>query len=495
MILTADKTTLVGAFAPATNREAVEAASAVPAGVGMVEIRLDRFTESPQLSTLRAAFGRIPLLATLRSVDEGGAFDGSAEERERLLTLALESGFDLVDVEMAAAPELVSKLGKERVVVSFHDTEGIPARLENLVSRMRDTGARHLKVVATAHDSGDALRLLRFQKEQADGRLTCFGMGEAGIATRALSPYLGARLAFGALVEGGATAPGQLPAADLAATYAVGRRREVDALCVLFGGVVSHSLSPALHNGNFEAGGDRLLYVPFALRSLLAELGPLSHGLEALGLPLRGASVTVPFKEEAAAIASSGEKGAANTLLPRGSGFVAMNTDREALASFFPAPPKRGRALVLGAGGTARAALEALRSRGWSPSVSSRTVERAARLAEATGSELIRELDGAGRWDLIVNATPLGMKEGDPLPCPEELLRAGILVVDAPYRPGGTPLARAARRAGALVQDGFAFLVAQAALQAEAFTGRPTSAEELQSRLPERVRRRFEVTS
>jgi len=45
------------------------------------------------------------------------------------------------------------------------------------------------------------------------------------------------------------------------------------------------------------------------------------------------------------------------------------------------------------------------------------------------------------------------------------------------------------------VQDGFAFLVAQAALQAEAFTGRPTSAEELQSRLPERVRRRFEVTS
>jgi len=68
-------------------------------------------------------------------------------------------------------------------------------------------------------------------------------------------------------------------------------------------------------------------------------------------------------------------------------------------------------------------------------------------------------------------------------------------VVDAPYRPGGTPLARAARRAGALVQDGFAFLVAQAVLQAEAFTGRPTSAEELQSRLPERVRRRFEVTS
>ncbi len=495
MALTSERTTVIGSFAPETNREAMEAAALVSGGISAVEVRLDRFLEAPDLGAVRRSLGAFRTLATLRSAAEGGGFRGSAGERERLLACSLDSGFDLVDVEFRAARELVKKFGGDRVVLSVHDASGIPADLPALVSAMAETGAAHLKIVATARDSSDALSLLELQRANAGRRLTCFAMGEAGIATRALAPYLGAALAFGALTRGNATAPGQIPAADLREIYGVGRARPVERLFALFGGIVSHSLSPALHNANFEAHGQRSLYVPFALQSLAKEFGPLVTRLAALGLPLDGASVTIPFKGEAAAAGGMGTRGAANTLIRSGSAaFVASNTDRTAIAALLPPLPSGGRALVLGAGGTARAALEALRSAGFCASVWSRTASRAEALARETGASALASLEETGRFDVVVNATPLGMKEGDPLPCPPALFGPGVTLIDAPYRPGGTALSRIAREAGASVQDGLTLLVAQAAFQAELFTSKKTSREELRSRLPERIRRDYDVT-
>ena len=133
------------------------------------------------------------------------------------------------------------------------------------------------------------------------------------------------------------TAPGQLLALDLAEIYGVGRPRKISRLFALLGGVVSHSLSPALHNANFEALGLDALYVPFAMLTLGRELEPLVDSLDALGLPLLGASVTIPFKEEAAILGGSDEdRGVAvNTLLrtsPPGQPLRlrAANTDRAA---------------------------------------------------------------------------------------------------------------------------------------------------------------------
>ncbi len=205
---------------------------------------------------------------------------------------------------------------------------------------MLSSGARYVKLVATANDSSDVLRLLDLQAANADGRVSVFGMGEAGIATRVLSPYLGAALSFGALDPLRATAPGQVGARDLADVYGIGRARRVRRLFALLGDRVSHSLSPALHNANFEALGQDALYVPFALRSLGSELPELVAGLDALGLPLVAASVTIPFKEEAAHLADAEEK-AVNTLV-RVSGpgaparFRSANTDRDAFERVIP---------------------------------------------------------------------------------------------------------------------------------------------------------------
>ena len=493
MALTAEKASLVASFVPGSLREAVEASALVPHGAAVVEVRLDRLGEAPDLPAIRRAFAGVALMATARSVEEGGHFSGGAEERRRLLVGAVEAGFDWVDAEFRLGPDLLAELPAKRTVLSYHDPKGVPEDLPGLLAAMEATGARHVKIVATPTDSRDALALLALQARSRSGRLSCFGMGEAGIATRVLAPYLGARLAFGALKGGAATAPGQLPAADLAEVFGVGRSRPVSSLHALFGGVVSHSLSPAIHNATFEAYGLPCLYVPFALGSLREEFRPLSLALDRLGLPLRGASVTVPFKEEAAREATPPASGAVNTLLREGEGFSSANTDRPAIASFLPPPSAGGRALVLGAGGTARAALEALRSAGWPADLLGRSPVRSRALARETGASWLEALDPAVRYEVLFNATPLGMKDGDPLPCPEALLVPGLLLIDAPYRPGGTPLSRAARGAGVSVRDGFDLLLAQAAHQSLLFTGRPATVLELRSRLPERIRRPFEV--
>jgi shikimate 5-dehydrogenase len=334
-------------------------------------------------------------------------------------------------------------------------------------------------------------------------------MGEAGIATRVLAPYLGAALAYGALVPGRATAPGQLLARDLADIYGVGRARRVSRLYALLGGVVSHSLSPALHNANFEFLGRDALYVPFAMRMLGRELESLVASLDALGLPFEGASVTIPFKEEAALLSGAAQhgEGAVNTLLRSSApgqplGLHAENTDRAAFEAVIGFASEKERteeramasvAIVLGAGGTARVAVDVLRKRGWEVFISNRTDARGADLAKDLGVHALSKKSGAP-WPVpgvIVNATALGLHLGDPLPCEQNILRPGMLVIDAPYRAGGTELVRAARAAGARVVDGQTLLLLQAAGQAALFTGRSTSPRELLPRLAPRLRSLF----
>jgi 3-dehydroquinate dehydratase/shikimate dehydrogenase len=511
LALTAENTLLVASLAPASNAEAFEAvkeAVCLPPGAA-VELRLDAMSEEPDFRALRACLEGKTLIATVRSVSEGGAFRGQAGEAQRLLSKALDAGFEFVDVEFRRdGGDEAARIPPSKKILSLHDPEGIPADMSALVARMLATPARFVKVVATANDSGDARRLLELQAAHRDGRLATFGMGEAGIATRALAPYLGAALAYGALLPGRVTAPGQLLARDLAEIYGVARPRKVSRLFGLLGGVVSHSLSPALHNANFEVLGFDALYVPFAMRMLGRELAPLVASLDALGLPLVGASVTIPFKEEAALLSGTDEDGekAVNTLLRSSAPgqplrLRAENTDRAAFEAVIEDASREkkkekgnaGVALVLGAGGTARVAVNVLRAKGYEVFLMNRGDERGEALAKAEGAHYLSKKSSTAFREpsILVNATPLGLREGDPLPCEQSLLRPGMLVIDAPYRAGGTELVRAARAAGARVVDGQTLLLLQAAGQATLFTGRRTAPRDLLERLPSRARLAF----
>lgn len=188
-----------------------------------------------------------------------------------------------------------------------------------------------------------------------------------------------------------------------------------------------------------------------------------------------GANVTVPHKELALvladeATATAAAVGAANTLSFRADGAVhADNTDVDGLLAALPVEVKGRRALVLGAGGSARAAVFALVAAGADVSVVNRTHQRAVELA---GSLDARAIERAEAADVLVNCTSVGLDDDDALPVDEGLLAEVGAVVDLVYRPGGTRLVRLARERGLPCADGLEILVQQGARSFAIWTGR-----------------------
>ncbi len=243
----------------------------------------------------------------------------------------------------------------------------------------------------------------------------------------------------------------------------------------VLGWPVAHSLSPALQNAALEAVGLRgwryqLLPVP---PELFAET---VRALPAAGF--RGANVTLPHKRAALELADEATPrasaiGAANTLVfTEGAATEADNTDAPALIEALPLKAAGRTALVLGAGGSARAAVWALLDAGAEEVlVWGRTPDRASQLCKQLGATPVQRPVPA---NILVNCTPVGMDATGELP-----VRASDYdcVVDFVYAPGDTVLVRAARERAIPVVDGLDLLVRQGALSFEQFTGHPAPVE------------------
>ncbi len=248
----------------------------------------------------------------------------------------------------------------------------------------------------------------------------------------------------------------------------------------VLGWPVAHSRSPAIQNAALEAVGltdwrYQLLPVP---PELFAELVP---ALAAAGF--RGANVTIPHKPAALAVATQASAraraiGAANTLMfEPGAQLVADNTDAPALIAAVETELSGASALVLGAGGSARAAVWALQDAGAEVAVWNRTPARARELCAELGGTPVTSLTPA---DVLVNCTAVGLDgstglEGLPL-AREDLVGFGW-VIDFVYTVSQTALVRAARELGVPAVDGLELLVGQGALSFELFTGRPAPLE------------------
>ena len=191
----------------------------------------------------------------------------------------------------------------------------------------------------------------------------------------------------------------------------------------------------------------------------------------------RGANVTIPHKVAALALADEASDtaravGAANTLTFDGGRIAAENTDAGGFLAALGEPPAGMRALVLGAGGAARAVVWALVDAGAADvAVWNRTPVRARELAETLGARAVERPEPA---DLVVNATSVGLEPGDGLDAlPLGGLDGATIACDLVYRPDAlTPFAAWGTRAGARVVDGLEVLVRQGAIAFEAWTGR-----------------------
>jgi len=241
-------------------------------------------------------------------------------------------------------------------------------------------------------------------------------------------------------------------------------------LAAVIGHPVAHSRSPAMHTAAYEALGLDREYVAIDVEPAVLDL--FVGTLAADGFA--GVNVTIPHKQAVIELCDelsdeARRAGSVNTVLVRDGGLRGETTDGAgllwALGEVEPAD-----ALVLGAGGAARAAVTALADAGWDVAVSARRREGAAALG--VGVEPWPPQRGAR---LVVNATPLGQQASGPGPVPDELITPETIVCDLAYRGDltPTPLMQAAAARGARAVDGLDVLVGQGIVAFELLTGVP----------------------
>ncbi|MGI9590421.1 MAG: shikimate dehydrogenase [Myxococcota bacterium] len=237
-----------------------------------------------------------------------------------------------------------------------------------------------------------------------------------------------------------------------------------------------HTRSPAMHNAAFRALGLDAVYLAFDVPP--AELGRALAGARALGV--RQLAISLPHKvavmehlDEVDATARA--IGAVNTVTREGDHLVGSNTDwlGAVRALEREAGLAGARAVVLGAGGSARAVVWGLRERGAAVTVLNRSVDKARALAGGLGAEGAGPLSALADTphDVLVNTTSVGLRS-DASPVAGEAIAPGATVLDAVYDPPDTRLLQDARGRGARTVAGKWMLVYQAAAQLERWTGK-----------------------
>jgi shikimate dehydrogenase len=253
------------------------------------------------------------------------------------------------------------------------------------------------------------------------------------------------------------------------------------ALCGIVLHPAGHTRSPAMHNAAYAALGLDAVFVAFDVAP--ARLAAALAGARALGV--RQLAVSIPHKEAVIAHLDEVDEtarriGAVNTVTLRDGRLVGSNTDWLGVARALERETKLAgrRAVVLGAGGTARAAVFALREHRARVTVLNRTPARAEALARELGADDAGALVALGRLehDVLVNPPSVGLRSEE-TPVPAGALRAGSVVLDAVYDPPETRLLRDARARGARTVGGKWMLVEQAVEQIRLWTGRAAPAD------------------
>ncbi|QDV23468.1 shikimate dehydrogenase [Aureliella helgolandensis] len=460
-------------------------------GADLVEMRLDYIGRHIDLTRLLAN-RPCPVVVTCRRKEDGGRWDKSEEERLMILRNAIASGVDFVDLEEDVAGS-IPRYGATKRIVSLHNFEFTPNNLEEIHGRLADLDADVVKIATMANSFTDCIRMLRLV-ESAKVPTIGLCMGDTGVITRVLGLRYGSPFTYTTMSSERKIAPGQVTFDTMRDVY---RAKEIDADTKLFGVVadpVSHSLSPQIHNAAFKHDNLNYRYLPFRIAA--DELPLFLQWCKETGVG--GLSVTIPHKEAMLELMSQAESattniGAINTVAIDGNEASGYNTDyraamdclQEALSTQNTmqkkgAPPGqpeelfRGRgALIMGAGGVARAIAYGLRQRGAVVTIASRTEERAKKLARDIGGKAISwEARYSLQPGILVNCTPIGMHpDVDSTPYDKAKLLNETIVFDTVYNPEHTLLIKDARAAGCFVVNGLDMFVRQAAYQYKLFTG------------------------
>jgi 3-dehydroquinate dehydratase/shikimate dehydrogenase len=469
----------------------VEKAEALVRDNEFLEFRLD-YLPRPALALAKIRqfteyHPHVVTVATCRRAASGGKFKGTIASQLDILGKAAAAGCPLIDLELQTAVRVKSQQlqrlrNSAALILSYHDFRATK-HLERTLEKMVAFPADFYKIVATATTLYDNVVMMKFIEKNSDKHsLIGLCMGEQGIISRVLGLRAGSIFTFAAVSEGEKTAPGQVTAQELQTIY---RIEQVDAATRVYGVAgdpVSHSLSPVIMNAALRRETVNGVYLALHAKSLKDLLACVRD------IPIHGLSVTMPYKEAILRHLDNTDPytskvGACNTVVRAQDGkLYGFNTDTVGIVR--PLQQRleleNAKILVLGAGGAARAAVFGLKERGAEVYILNRTPGPAQKLARSARARTIKRADLKKlSFDVIVNATPVGMGNTRESPLKEDEIKARY-VFEMIYDPPETRLMKLASAAGAQVIPGIEMFVQQAARQFEIWTGKPAPVDEMQ---------------
>src|SRR3954468_5409025 len=368
-----------------------------------------------------------------------------------MLAKAGASGCHLVDIELQSATAMkVPDFNKIRanagLILSYHDFK-LTKKLDDTFAAMKEYPADIYKVVSTATKLHDNVLMMRFLEEPSHShKMVGVCMGEQGIISRVLGLRAGSLFSFGSLSPGEETAPGQVTVPPLSDAY---RIENVDAATRVYGVAgdpIEHSLSPQMMNAAFRRENMDSVYLALDAKSLDDLIKCVRD------IPIHGLSITMPYKQEIIKHLDNCEPlcqkvGACNTVIRSQDGkLYGFNTDVAGIVR--PLEQRmhlaEAKVLVLGAGGAARAAVFGLRERGATVFILNRTPQTAQKLAREAGAKAIKRDDlKKMTFDIVINATPVGMTNGKAFL--EEKEMNARMAFDLVYNPVDTKFLQLAR--------------------------------------------------
>jgi 3-dehydroquinate dehydratase/shikimate dehydrogenase len=362
----------------------------------IIELRLD-YLEHINIAEIRRLRKTIslPVIFTLRKKSQGGQSVMPELKRLAMMMHLASLRPDYMDIEFDTPDAYLQTLKKNfpkiHIIGSYHDFKKTPKNLERLFARLHKPYFDSLKIATFAHDICDSLRFLVFLKKiSKTHRITGMTMGEYGETTRILSPIVGSLMTYGSVDTASMTAPGQLTVQEMTEIYHAENIDQNTGIYALLGYPVAQSIGHIFHNQRFAKKKQNAVYVKL---KIAPELLSQSIGL-LKQLPFVNFSVTIPHKETIMAhldhVQENAMKmGAVNTVVVQGEKYRGFNTDGIASVDVLSKKTtlKNKKILILGAGGSAKAIVQALSTEGAKITICNRTLARAEAVAKNQGAD------------------------------------------------------------------------------------------------------------
>lgn len=471
----------------------------------VLELRVDylknfdfksKFFNSKELKNL----GK-PIIVTNRKKEEGGRFLGSEEKRIEILTKFRDGlNADYLDIEHSTVREKINELIKNKkntkIIISYHNFNDTPNNLGDIYSDMGKLNPDLIKIVTTANSIPDNFRVFDMILGAGnEGRkIIAFCMGEYGQFSRILSVILGSQITYASCENGKESARGQFTIDEMCNIYRMQKINSGTKIAGLIGNPVEHSWSHIMHNASFDKLDINAVYLKFKVDKL-KEFADYFKKLNVLGF-----SVTIPYKTQAMKclddINSKAEEiGAVNTIVVKNKKWIGYNTDCDgAMAALKEKTKLKGKnAVVLGAGGSARAVAYGLKENGAKIVILNRNTERASKIAKDFKCNYgsLDELEDF-YYDILINTTSVGMHpKANECPIPPSLIRKNKIIFDIVFNPYKTRLLECAEKKGCTIIPGFEMLLNGAALQFSLWTGKDAPVDFMRKKVIEHLGQKF----